>query len=172
VKSKCTLLIASLFVFLVGSITAPSVTAENASGKQPGADADLAQELNNPLADLMTVPIQMNYDSNIGVQDDGRKLQANIQPVIQFHLNQDWNLITRTILPVIQHDDIYQGAGYQFGLGETRLSLFLSPKKLSSGGVIWGVVLFFLLPTATDDLPGAGKWGAGPTAILLTMNGP
>ena len=165
-------LTATLLMLLVGSITASSATAENASGSRPGADADLAQDLTNPLADLMTIPIQMNYDRDIGVRDDGRKLQTNIQPVIPFHLTEDWNLITRTILPVIHQEDIYPGAGSQFGLGDTSLSLFLSPKKLSSGGVLWGAGPILLLQTATDDLLGADKWGAGPTAVVLTLRGP
>ncbi len=165
-------LIFTLLVLLVGSIMVPHAIAGNASGAQPGADADLAQELTNPLADLMTIPIQMNYDRNIGVQDDGWKLQTNIQPVVPFHLNQEWSLITRTIVPVIYQDDIPPGAGSQFGLGDITLSLFFSPRKPAPGGVIWGVGPVLLLPTATDDLLGAEKWGAGPTAVVLTMRGP
>ncbi len=68
------------------------------------SDADLAQELSNPIADLITVPVQMNYDRDIGA-DDGSKLQTNIQPVIPFDLAEDLNLITRTILPVISQKD-------------------------------------------------------------------
>lgn len=165
-------LIATLLILLVGSIAVPPGRAETASGLQPKGDADLAQELNNPLADLMTIPIQVNWDRNIGAQDDGQKLQTNIQPVIPFQLNEDWNLISRTILPVIHQQDIFPGAGSQFGLGDTSLSLFLSPMKPSSSGVIWGAGPIFLLPTATDSLLGANKWGAGPTAVALTMRGP
>jgi hypothetical protein len=91
--------------------------------------ADLAQDLTNPLADLMTIPIQMNYDQDIGAGDGGERLRTNIQPVIPFHLNEDWNLISRTIVPVIDQDDIFPGEGSQFGLGDVSLSLFLSPKK-------------------------------------------
>jgi hypothetical protein len=171
-KAKWTLLIVTLSIYLVGLIMAPPGRTENASGSRPGADADLAQDLTNPLADLMTIPIQVNYDREIGPRDDGRKLQTNIQPVIPFHLTEDWNLITRTILPVIHQEDIYPGAGSQFGLGDTSLSLFLSPKKFSSGGLLWGAGPILLLPTATDDLLGADKWGAGPTAVALTMRGP
>jgi hypothetical protein len=134
--------------------------------------ADLAQELTNPLADLMTIPIQMNLDRDIGPNDDGEKIQTNIQPVVPFSLNESWNLISRTILPVIYQDDIFPGEGSQFGLGDTSLSLFFSPKKPTAGGVIWGVGPIFLLPTATDSLLGARKWGTGPTAVALTMRGP
>ena len=121
--------------------------------------ADLAQDLTNPLADLMTIPIQMNYDQDIGAGDGGERLRTNIQPVIPFHLNETWNLISRTILPVIHQDDIFPGEGSQFGLGDTSLSLFLSPKKPTANGFLWGVGPILLLPTATDSLLGGKKWG-------------
>lgn len=89
-----------------------------------GQDADLAQELSNPLADLITVPIQMNCDRNIGPKDDGWRVQANIQPVIPFHLNDNWNLITRTIVPVIWQEDVLPGSGSDIGLGDINVSLF------------------------------------------------
>jgi hypothetical protein len=132
--------------------------------------ADLAQDLTNPVADLLTIPIQLNYDQNFGPADDGWKLQTNIQPVLPFNLNDDWNLITRTIMPVIWQDEIVPGAGSQFGLGDITVSLLASPKK-PTNGVIWGVGPILYLRTATDQLLGAEKWGAGPSAIALTMRG-
>ena len=146
--------------------------AEDIPAAAQESDADLAQELSNPLADLMSIPIQMNYDRDIGPSDDGWKLQTNIQPVIPFHLNEDWNLITRTIVPLTHQEDIFPGAGSQFGLGDINLSLFFSPKKPSSGGVTWGVGPVLLFPTATESLLGAKKWGAGPTLVALTIRGP
>jgi len=162
----------TLFVFLAVSAMIQPVRAENTSEAQQNGDAGLAQELTNPLADLMTIPIQMNYDRDIGPLDDGWKLQTNIQPVIPFSLTEDWNLISRTIIPVIYQDDIFPGAGSQFGLGDINLSLFFSPRNPTSGGLIWGVGPVLLLSTATDSLLGAKKWGAGPAAVALTMHGP
>jgi len=164
--------ISTLFMFLAFSLLVQPARAEDASGAQKGGDAGLAQELTNPLADLMTIPIQMNYDRDIGPLDDGWKLQTNIQPVIPFSLTDDWNLISRTIIPVIYQNDILPGEGSQFGLGDINLSLFFSPRKPTSGGLIWGVGPVLLLPTATDSLLGAKKWGAGPAAVTLTMRGP
>ena len=157
---------------LMAAPSAWAQPAEGTGGATPGGDAELAQELSNPLADLMTIPFQMNYDRDIGPLDDGSKLQTNIQPVIPFHLNDDWNLISRTIIPVIDQEDIFPGAGSQFGLGDVNLSLFFSPKKPTSGGLLWGVGPVLLFPTATDSLLGAKKWGAGPAAVALTMRGP
>lgn len=132
-------------------------------------DADLAQELTNPIADLMTVPIQATYDQNIGADDKGTKLQTNVQPVIPFDISDDWNLLTRTIIPVVKQDKIYPGAGSKFGLGDTSVSMFFSPKK--SDGLIWGAGPIVLLPTATDSLLGGKKWGVGPAGIVLKMIG-
>lgn len=156
------LLHAAIAFAVAATVLCPSARAEDAS--------NLAQDLTNPVADLLTIPIQLNYDQNIGPADDGWKLQTNIQPVYPIDLNERWNLITRTIVPVISQDKLFPGAGSQFGLGDVNLSLFFSPKK-PTNGVIWGVGPVLYLPTATDELLGAEKWGAGPTAIALTMRG-
>lgn len=138
---------------------------------QASEDSDLAQELTNPLASIITIPIQVSFDNDIGLNDQGSKITTNIQPVIPFEVNADWNLITRTIIPVIYQDDIFPGQGSQSGLGDINLSLFFSPKKPTAGGVIWGIGPVLLLPTATDDLIGSEKWGAGPAVVVLKMIG-
>ena len=162
-------LFVSFFLFSVGNLHALSDDDE----WEDTADfnADLAQELTNPVADLMTIPIQMNFDSNIGLQDQGEKLQTNIQPVIPFGLNEKWNLVSRTIIPVTYQNDIFPGAGSQFGLGDINMSLFFSPREPTSSGIIWGAGPIFYFPSATDSLLGAKKWGAGPTALALRMQG-
>lgn len=142
-------------------------------GQQQGeGSAELAQELTNPVADLVTVPIQMNFDGDIGPMDDGTKVTTNVQPVIPFDFSEDWNLITRTIVPVIYQDDIFPGAGSQFGLGDINFTAFLSPKQPTAGGLTWGAGPVVLMPTATDSLLGAKKWGAGPAAVVLALRGP
>jgi len=134
-------------------------------------DADLAQQLANPLANLISVPMQMNVDQDLGPVDDGTKVQTNVQPVIPFALGNDWTLITRTIVPIIWQDDVFPGAGSQFGLGDINMSLFFSPRT-TAGGVTWGVGPVILMPTATDPKLGAKKWGAGPAAVVLKAQGP
>jgi hypothetical protein len=134
-------------------------------------DASLAQELTNPIASVISVPIQYNYDRGFGLTDDGHRNLINVQPVIPISLNQDWSLISRTITPIIAQDEIFAGAGDQFGLGDIVQSFFLSPKT-PAGSIIWGAGPVFLLPTGTDALLSAEKWGAGPTAVMLTMQGP
>jgi hypothetical protein len=95
-------------------------------GSSIAQDASLAQKLSNPIASLISVPFQFNYDQNIGPREDGERLTLNIQPVIPISLNDDWNVISRTIVPIISQDEIFPGAGDQFGLGDTVQSLFFS----------------------------------------------
>jgi hypothetical protein len=152
-------------------ITLFSITAAHGQHMEAESDADLAQELTNPVADLMTVPIQINFDNNLGPDDDGSKMWINIQPVIPFSLNDDWNIITRTIMPIISQNDILPDSGSQFGLGDINMSIFLAPEEPTAGGLIWGFGPILLLPTATENLLGGKKWGAGPSGLLVTMRG-
>ena len=132
---------------------------------QDNAD-ELAKQLSNPVASLISVPLQYNIDFDIG-SEDGTKQALNIQPVIPASLSDDWNLITRVIVPVIDQDDVFGDSGNQFGLGDTTPTFFFSPKKPTAGGWMLGFGPVFLLPTATDDLLGADKWGIGPSALAL-----
>ena len=157
------------------STASPSASAtNNAPAEQPTGDAEqLAKKLSNPVASLISVPLQSNFDFDIRPQDDGWRYQLNIQPVIPVSISEDWNVISRTILPIVSQYDIFPGAGDQFGSGDTTQSLFLSPKAPSSfGGLIWGIGPAFLLPTASDDLLGSGKFGVGPTGVVLKQAGP
>lgn len=167
ITNCCILSIVALLI-----VSTQNVSANEDAQSNQTSDADLAQELTNPVADIISIPVQMNYDGNYGPTDDGWKLQTNIQPVIPFSINDDWNIISRTILPVTYQEDIFEGAGSQFGLGDTTLSMFFSPKKPSSRGITWGVGPVFFLPTATDSKLGTEKWGAGPSGLALTIKGP
>lgn len=145
---------------ILASMTSAGVFAES--------QADLAKQALNPVASLMSVPIQYNYDRNIGPQEKGTKSTLNIQPVLPFTLNEEWNLISRTILPVIDQQDILpNGAADESGMGDVVQSVFFSPKAVGESGWIWGAGPVFLLPTASDELLGAEQWGAGPTAVVL-----
>ena len=133
-------------------------------------EADLAQKLANPIADLISLPIQSNYDFGVG-PGDGTIWRTNIQPVIPFGINDDWNVISRTILPVIDQEGLAPAGDSldESGLGDITQSFFFSPKESSP---IWGVGPAFLIPTATDDLLGTEKFGVGPTAVVLKQQGP
>jgi len=147
-----------------------SVASSGAWAQDGGDSAALAKQLSNPVASLISVPFQFNYDTGYGPAD-GEKAFVNIQPVIPISISQDWNLISRTILPIAWQNDIAGMTGEQFGLGDTTQSFFFSPKAPGPGGIIWGVGPVFLFPTATDWLLGGEKWGAGPTAVVLRQSG-
>jgi hypothetical protein len=135
-------------------------------------ESNLTKKLSNPISSLISVPFVMEYNENIGAADEGSVWKLNIQPVVPFTLNKDWNLISRTILPVISQDDIpVKGAG-ESGIGDIVQSLFFSPAAPTSSGLIWGVGPVFLLPTASDKVLGSEKWGIGPTAVFLKQEGP
>lgn len=156
-----------LILLLVMSATA---LATSALAQEDDA-AELARKLANPVASLISVPLQYNYDEYGGVNDDASASRLNIQPVIPVSLNSDWSLITRTIVPLIDQQDFPLKEMNRSGLGDTTASQFFSPKAPTAGGLIWGVGPVELLPTATDEALGSEKWGIGPTAVLLKQEG-
>jgi hypothetical protein len=161
----------SLGVFDDPPQTPPAVDhaepAHAVAGEAPAHDdaTAIAKKLQNPVANLISLPIQWNINTAVGPDRQDQSI-INIQPVIPFHITEEWNLITRTIVPIINTPV----PDWETGLGDIQLSLFASPAKPSK--FIWGLGPIFQFPTATDDALGQGKWCAGPTAVGLYMDGP
>jgi len=131
-------------------------------------ESSLAKQTQNPVADLISVPFQNNTNFGLGPEDrTGNNL--NIQPVLPFHLG-DWNLISRTIMPIDYRPDVFESSGGEFGLGDIDQSFFFSPAEASEW--IWGIGPDIILPTAVNDRLGNGKWSIGPSVLALTMQGP
>lgn len=129
----------------------------------------LAKKLSNPIASLISVPFQNNFDW--GGDHNAFRYQLNFQPVVPLSISADTNLILRTIVPFISQSDVIPGSS-QSGLGDITQSFFFSPKEPTSGGLIWGAGPVLLYPSATDSLLGAGKLGIGPTLVALKQTGP
>ena len=120
--------IPSILFLIIALLVSPSLAQEDAE--------DLAKKLANPVASLISVPTEANYDKHIGPNEKGSTWTVKIQPVIPFSLSEDWNLISRTILPLIDQDDVpVRGMG-ESGIGDILQSFFFSPKKPSSRGWI------------------------------------
>jgi hypothetical protein len=139
-------MIKKIFSVIIAVLFAAPAFADEAS--------ELAKKLANPVASLISVPIQANYDENFGAGDQGSVWKINIQPVVPITLNADWNLISRTILPIIDQKDIPATGLGESGVGDIVQSLFFSPAKPTSRGVIWGVGPVILIPTASDNALG------------------
>lgn len=144
--------------FLAIAVLALAATAR----AQDDQAAELAKKLANPIASLTSVPLQYNYDKYGGTNDGASVSRLNIQPVIPFSLNEDWNLISRTIVPLVDQRDFPVAAMNESGLGDTTASLFFSPKAPTAGGWIWGGRTG---PVAADGDPErAGRREVGPRA--------
>lgn len=140
--------------------------SRQAQAQAPGADEanELAKKLNNPVASLISFPMQSNFDFKMGT-GSGWRYTLNVQPVIPIKLNENWNMISRTIIPIIHQGNVTGPNQSQSGLGDTVQSLFFSPNKTEP--FIWAIGPVFLLPTATNASLGSQKWGVGPTALAL-----
>ncbi len=160
---------------------------------QEQSSEDLAKKLQNPVASLISFPLQNNFDFGIGPSEEGWRYTLNIQPVIPISIGSDWNLIVRTIIPVIHQEDVFKGPAIPFeedidgvpinvsrgprppghvqdGLGDIVQSFFFSPKQPVAGWILAAGPVF-LYPSATDSLLGSEKWGAGPTGLILRQTG-
>lgn len=133
---------------------------------------ELAKKLANPVAALISIPLQYNFDEYSGVNDGAVVNRLNIQPVIPFSISEEWNVITRTIVPLLDQKEFPLDGMNTSGLGDIVASQFFSPKNQTERGWVWGAGPVWLLPTATEEALGGEKWGVGPTVVALKQNGP
>ena len=146
-----------------------AVWSSRAMGQQEQSTEELAKKTQNPVADLISVPLQNNWNFGAGFHHDRTIYVLNIQPVIPVNVNDEWNVITRVIMPVINQPALFPGSNGATGLGDFNPTFFFSPAK--PGELIWGIGPTLTLPTATDRRLGSGKWSMGPAGVALTMQG-
>lgn len=147
---------------------APRTYAQQSANVESRSDEDLLKAMQNPVSDLISLPIQSI--TNLGVGPYKRTDYAlSFQPVIPVKLSDDWLLVSRVILPVMWQSDPNQPSGRKFGLGDMNPSFFLVPAK--QGDLMWGVGPAMVLPTASDRMLGLGKFGVGPSAVILAQPG-
>jgi hypothetical protein len=142
---------------------APLAAQEGKPGIDPTA---LAKQTQNPVADLVSIPFQFNFNSGGGL-GDGSLYNLNFQPVIPVKVSPAWNVILRTIVPYLSSPT--PTGGQQAGLGDIQIQTFLSPAR--PGKVIWGVGPQFSIPTATNPQFRTGSWAVGPSAVVVAMPG-
>jgi hypothetical protein len=130
--------------------------------------SDIAKQAQNPIASMISVPLENDFSPHTGVNKEDSYV-FELKPVVPFRLSNDWNLITRTIVPVIQVPDLAPGVSGTGGLGDIQESLFLSPTK--AGPVIWGAGPVISFPTATESILGTKKLSLGPTVVVLRSQG-
>jgi len=136
-------------------------------GQDEDKEGDLAAKSQNPIADLASVPIQNNFDFNLG-PDDRTRYIGNFQPVIPLKLNEDWNLIARAIVPF---ENVPVGLDQRSdGIGNTTGQFFFSPRTDSP--FTWGVGPTILFPTASEPFLGGPEWGTGVCAVALISEKP
>ena len=134
------------------------------------SDSDLAAKTQNPIADLISLPLQNNFNFGFGPDDD-LQYTLNVQPVIPTKITERFNLINRVIAPVVYLPEVVPGTGSEFGLGDIVYQGFFAPSNDESP-VMWGVGPVLSFPSATEDVLGSEKWSAGPTAVLVAQPKP
>jgi hypothetical protein len=153
---------------LCSSVAAADEKDEQGEKDDKDSNAALAKASQNPVGDIISIPFQNNTNFGYGPGNNQTQNILNIQPVLPFHLGDDWNLITRTIFPLVWQPS-FTGGGTTFGMAGVNVTAFLSPSK--PGALIWGVGPVLTFPATSSAVGSTDTWGLGASAVALTMPG-
>jgi hypothetical protein len=169
---------------------ATSASAQSASAP-PTASFGAAIQAQNPLSPVYSLLNENSTNFKFGPLENTQDVLL-VEPVIPIRLTPGFNLITRWITPVIWQPALARSMpaplppmpapsqsipaplpaiGSEFGLGNITPQFFFTPAH-QGNGFVWGLGFNAWLPTATDDTLGINKWGGGPTAVALWIQGP
>jgi hypothetical protein len=179
-QRECTVASPSLFVrrpqihsalwilAAVMSVLCRGVVPACAQESSAQGTSEIAKQAQNPIANVISVPFENDFNPQTGVKKEDSYV-LEMKPVVPLRLSNDWILITRTIIPVIQVPDLAPSVHGTTGLGDIQESLFLSPAK--AGPVIWGAGPAISFPTATQSILGTKKLSVGPNVVVLRSQG-
>ncbi len=157
----------SIFIFLI----AFPLCAQDADASAPAPASDqaaLAKAAANPIANMISLPFQFNFNFDQGPYERYGTVM-NFEPVLPFRLSKTWNVVTRTIIPIIQKPYMLSETGSTSGIGNTNFNAFFVPQSI--GIFTYGFGLTMNIPTATDPALGGDAFGIGPTIVFLFMPG-
>lgn len=169
IGNSCGMLLSILLLICCWGAYAAGIP-EQTTSSDAGSASDLAKQVQNPVADLISVPFQYNAYFDTG-PEGGTLSTLLIQPVIPMDLNETWNFIARPIVPLIHQPAFVEGQGRECGVGNLQFQGFFSPKE-EVGGWILGFGPYLEFPTSSDDRLGSDNWSAGPAVVMLQVNGP
>lgn len=147
------------------TVQSPGRTAKTEQG-----GSDIAKAAQNPIARMISVPLENDFYPHTGIDKENQYV-LEIKPVVPITLSKEWNLISRTIIPVIQTPDLTPQISGTSGLGDIQESIFFSPSHAGPGGIIWGAGPAIVAPTATETIYGTGKTSIGPNVVILAIQG-
>lgn len=168
-KKIALLMVITLLVVLVtGPVLGGSAENAGIQAKEESTE-EIAKKVQNPVSDMVSIPYQNNFNYNYGPHN-GKQYVGNFQPVVPLNVTKNWNVITRAVIPLVRQPELAPNIGDVWGLGDIQFTAFLSPAK--PGSFIWGAGPMFQFPSGTDSSITAGKFAAGPSVVVLRMDGP
>jgi hypothetical protein len=179
--NRCVLFLVLSLIALMGAFVPPcfaegegsaaaSVSTEAGEGQAPAeekvvTEKDLAKASQNPIADMISVPVRNT--TNFGASATHNKIQniTTFTALVPIKLTPKWNIITRTVIPILYQPALAPGGSREFGVSDINLTAWVA--RSESRTLLWGLGPTLFLPTAMETTLGTGKWSAGPSVAMV-----